>query len=196
MDELQALWRKASGHETQLVSQSELETAVSRQSSDELDKFRRVIKDEYMITWPALFAMIAGAIWLPDYLIIIIPVIAYFGYMTYFYRQSLQQFTEIHYEDDLKTYLQQSLRFLKSYVRHYKIICWTSGLVGFVAGYLATRYNSDSELSTFVESHLTIFLIGTLLLVVCCLLGIHFYIKHLYQARINRLEELLQEIVR
>ncbi|MEO0332321.1 MAG: hypothetical protein AAF223_11665 [Bacteroidota bacterium] len=195
MDELQALWRKASVQETESVSHSELEAVISRRSSDELAKFRQVIKSEYMLIWPALLATIAGGVWLSNYLIATAPLAVLFGYMIYFYRRSLKQFDDIHYEDDLKTYLQRALRFLKSYVRHYKIICWASGFVGVLVGYLAAKNESDSssDLNILVDTYPTAFLIGTTVFVVCCLLGIHFYIKHLYQARINAMENLLEE---
>ncbi len=195
MDELQALWRKASVQETESVSQSELEAAISHRSSDELAKFRQVIKSEYMLTWPVLFATVLGILWLPDYLMITIPLAIFFGYLIYFYQRSLQQFDNIHYEDNLQTYLQRSLRFLKSYVHHYKIICWASGLLGFPVGYLAAKNESDSSsgLNILVDTYPTAFLIGTTVFVVGCLLGIHFYIKHLYQARISAMENLLEE---
>ncbi|MEM6841521.1 MAG: hypothetical protein AAF632_04800 [Bacteroidota bacterium] len=193
MEELQDLWRRASVKETESVSQSELEAAISRCSSDELAKFRRVIKSEYMLIWPTLFATVLGILWLSNYLIVAVPLAVLVGYLIYFYRRSLKQFNDIHYEDDLQTHLQRSLRFLKSYVRHYKVICWASVLSGILAGYLVAKNNADSKLDVLISAYPTTFLMGILVLAAGSLLGMHFYIKHLYQARIDAIENLLKE---
>ncbi|MGB3587048.1 MAG: hypothetical protein WBA23_10940 [Tunicatimonas sp.] len=194
MDELQALWRKASAQDEKTVNQQELEAAISRRSSDELEKFRRVIKKEYLFTWPVLLAAVVGAILLPEYWSAALPLVTLYTFLVFFYQRALRQFKEVHYEDDLKTYLQHALRFLKSYVRHYKIICWASGAAGFSAYFLLPKGNPNSGLNKVVDASPTVFLIGAIVLVIFALLGTHLYIKYLYQARINRLEKLLNEI--
>ncbi|WKN43899.1 hypothetical protein [Tunicatimonas pelagia] len=195
MDELQALWRKASTRDEKTVSPQEVEVAISRRSSDELEKFRRAIKHELLVTWPVLFATIVGAFWLPTYWMGSMLLVVFMGCLIYFYRQSLRQFDKIHYEDNLKTYLQEALHFLKSYVRHYKVICGASVLVGFWIGiYIASQDDSDSALTILVNANSTAFMVGAAILALGCLGGTHLYIKHLYQARINRLEQLLKEI--
>lgn len=194
MDELQALWRKASARDEKTVNQQELEAAISRRSSDELEKFRLVIKNEYLFAWPVLAATLVGAILLPEYWLAALPLIVLYVFLVFFYQRAFRQFKEIHYEDDLKTYLQHALRFLKSYVYHYKIICWASGVVGLLVGYLLPKDNPESALNKFVDASPITSYVGTIVLVVVALLGTHLYIKHLYQTRINRLEKLLHEI--
>lgn len=194
MDELQALWRKASARDEKTVNQQELEAAISRRSSDELEKFRLVIKNEYLFAWPVLAATLVGAILLPEYWLAALPLIVLYVFLVFFYQRAFQQFKEIHYEDDLKTYLQHALRFLKSYVYHYKIICWASGVVGLLVGYLLPKDNPESALNKFIDASPITSYVGTIVLVVVALLGTHLYIKHLYQTRINRLEKLLHEI--
>lgn len=192
MEELQALWRNASVSEEQPVSPQELDAMVNHRSSDELEKFRQVILGEYVFNWLALPLLIAGIYWQPKYSIVAIPAIALLGYMFYFYHRAFRQFKMIHYEDDMRTYLQRALIFVKTYVRHYKIICWPSGIIGFFAGYLLmAEDNNDS--GVLAESsplwELGFMLVGLVLVLLFC----HFYIKHLYQARINNLEKLLSE---
>jgi len=194
MDELQALWRKASARDEKTVNQQELEAAISRRSSDELEKFRLVIKNEYLFAWPVLAATLVGAILLPEYWLAALPLIVLYVFLVFFYQRAFRQFKEIHYEDDLKTYLQHALRFLKSYVYHYKIICWASGVVGLLVGYLLPKDNPESALNKFIDASPITSYVGTIVLVVVALLGTHLYIKHLYQTRINRLEKLLHEI--
>ncbi len=192
MEELQALWRNASVSEERPVSPQELDAMVNHRSSDELQKFRQVIMLEYAFTWVIIPLLIVGAIWRPQYLVAAIPLVALMGYLLYFYRRTLKQFDQIHVADDLQTYLQRALTFLKAYVRHYKIVCWASGAVGFVTGYLMGLEEED-EGGMLIESSPIwdlALVAGSIMLV---LLFCHFYIKHLYQARINNLEKLLGE---
>jgi len=192
MEELQALWRNASVSEDRPVSSQELDSMVNHRSSNELQKFRQVIMLEYGFTWVVMPLIIIGAIWLPQYIVAAIPLVALMGYLLYFYRRTLKQFDQIHVEDDLQTYLQRALTFLKAYVRHYKIVCWASGAVGLVTGYLM-GLEDEEEGGLLIEASpiWDLAFVGGLILLV--LLFCHFYIKHLYQARINNLEKLLSE---
>ncbi|MEM9832398.1 MAG: hypothetical protein AAF944_17330 [Bacteroidota bacterium] len=189
MEELQDLWRKASVKETESVSQSELEAAISRRSSDELAKFRQVIKWEYFTTWPIVLWLIYETFRQPGYWMATVPLLAFCAYMIYFYRKALTQSTYVHYDDSIQVYLQQTLTFLKSYVRHFKIICWASVGIGFLYGFMLDEYQEGKERLVIFELS-TFFMVAFVLLVV---FGMHFYIKYLYQARIDAIENLLKE---
>jgi len=192
MEELQALWRNASVSEEQPVSPQELDAMVNHRSSDELQKFRQVIMLEYAFTWVIMPLLVVGAVWFPQYTVATIPLIVLMGYLLYFYRRTLKQFDQIHVEDNLQTYLQQALTLLNAYVRHYKIICWSSGVVGFLVGYLLGLEEEDEGGILIGSSPIwdLVLVAGSITL---ALLFCHFYIKYLYQARINNLEKLLDE---
>jgi len=192
MEELQALWRNASVSEKRPVSSQELDAMVNHRSSDELQRFRQVIMLEYAFTWVIMPLLIVGAILLPQYLVAAIPLTMLMGYLLYFYRRTLRQFDQIHVEDDLQTYLQRALTFLKAYVRHYKIVCWASGAVGFLVGYLMGLEEED-EGGILIESSPIWDLVLVAGSITLALLFCHLYIKYLYQARINNLEKLLSE---
>jgi Flp pilus assembly protein TadB len=179
------------------VSPQELDAMVNHRSSDELQKFRRVILGEYICNWIALPLVVIGVILYPQYLVAAVSVIVLLGYLFYFYHQAFRQFKRIHFEDDMQTYLQRALVFLKTYVRHYKIICWASIIVGFVVGYFMPDEDIDPVFRSTTKSLLAptspAYLIGTIAFVAIGILTIHLYIKYLYQARINNLEKLLDE---
>ena len=189
MDELQALWRKASVRDEKTVDQSELEAAISRRSSDELAKFRRVIKKEYRATLLVIPVITLAIIAKSEYIILFFPLALSFAAL-YFYWRTLAQLTQIRTNDNMQTYLLSALRFLKTYVHRYKILSWFGGISGIVFGLFLAK-SSEKEIN--VTGSVWIDTLCVVIIVISTLLFYHFYIKHLYQARINALERLLEE---
>lgn len=193
MEELQALWHKASVREESPVTRAELDRLVSQRSSDELQRFRRVIVLECATTWLIVPFLLCWVFWRPEQQRAAIPLLALVGGILYFYHRALHQFNRIHYEDSIQTYLQRALTFLKTYVRHLKVFYWASGTVGFGVGYFWAGSSEAGDDYLFLPSpfwNLVITLAG----VAGIVLFLHLYIKYLYQARIDKLEQLLREL--
>ena len=190
MEELQALWYKASAGEKTQVSKEEIDTIVSHSSSDELAKFRQVIYLEYVASWLVLPILLVGVFSM--YRLLCGTLLVGTIYLLYFYREALRQFDEIHYEDSIRNYLQKALGFVKVYVRHYKIIYWVAGGIGLLVGCFGGYYAEELkayQLTKFPALGMVMISGGVIL----AILFAHFYIKYLYQARIDKLEALLQE---
>lgn len=192
MEELQALWHNASDEENTQVSKEELDALVSQSSSNELAKLRKVIYLEYVATWFVLPILVFSMYWRSVFPLLAISLLVLTVYLLYFYRKALRQFDQIRYEDNIQNYLQKALSFVKTYVRRYKMIYWVTIGFGIIIGYSGGYYSEGKEELQFTaSSKWNLAIIGGL--VITAILFTHFYIKYLYQARINKLEELLQD---
>ncbi|MFP4506930.1 MAG: hypothetical protein ACLFOZ_19620 [Cyclobacteriaceae bacterium] len=200
MDELQALWNKASQADHTGINRGVLERLISRKSGDELERFRRVVVIEYYLTL-ILFPVVAiGAYQIIPDISAYLALVVFFAGCLFFYRRSLQKFRQIHVSDNLQTYLQKALAFLKSYVRQYIAICWVGGIVGLFIGYfggLGHGYEPDLKLSApggWLDQNEWVIDAGFFLFVIGGISAVHFYIKYLYSARIRHLQQLLDEL--
>lgn len=204
MEDLQALWNKAARAEKEEMDREKFQRIISRKSDNELAKFRKVVKREYISTL-LLFPLIAiGGWWLmPD-------KISYFAFTLFtvgcifFYQNVIRKIRKVHVEDDLRTYLENALRFIKSYVRQYITISWVGGLLGIYIGYTMgydsgyklgqSLAKSDSTAVEWLAQNEWLMDASLAFFVIVCLVGIHLYIKYLYQARIVNLQKLLDQL--
>jgi len=204
MDELQALWDRASRAENTHMNRGALERLISRKSGDELEKFRKVVVIEYYLTL-ILFPVVAiGGYQLIPGIAAYWALLVFFTGCLFFYHKSLQKFRQIHVSDDLQTYLQKALAFLKSYVRQYIAICWVGGLVGLYVGFfmgdgtakdtLLGPAASEGRMTDWLNQHAWVSDVGTIFFLLGFIAAVHFYIKFLYSDRIRNLQQLLDEL--
>jgi hypothetical protein len=204
MDELQALWNRASRAENTSMDRGVLERLISRKSGDELEKFRKVVVLEYYLTL-ILFPLIAiGSYQLIPEFSAYLALLVFFAGCLFFYHKSLQKFRQIHVSDDLQTYLQKAMAFLKSYVRQYIAICWVGGLVGLYVGLfigndtandtLLSPATSEGRMPDWLNQYEWVSDAGTIFFLLGFIAAVHFYIKFLYSDRIRNLQQLLDEL--
>ena len=198
MDSLQTLWHNAQPEEAQKLPSAQIEKIISRKSINEFERFKQLLGWEIVINTPLTVAIIY---WLTVSELNKIPFVlpsfvamgtVYFLWQCVFYRQMQQH----QASDDVLDYLNKGLAILKRYVWHFKIIIGGSIVLGFCLGFLMGYYDTEA-----VEDSALIYvedpfwnLVLALGVVAIMLITIHFYIKHLYQAKINRMQQLLDDL--
>ena len=198
MDSLQTLWHKAQPKETQDIPSAQIKKIVGQKSINEFERFRQLLGWEIVINTPISIAIIYWIATselnripfvLPSFVII---AIVYFLWQCVFYRQMQQH----QASDDVLDYLKKGLAILRRYVWHHKIIIGGFLVMGFCLGFLIEQYDAQA-----VEDSALIYvedpfwnLVLALGIVAIMLIIIHFYIKHLYQAKINRIQQLLDDL--
>jgi len=204
MEDLQALWDRAAGTDKVKIDRQAIEKMISQKSKNELEKFRKTVNIEYISTL-LLFPLVAiGGWWLmPDKISYFTLVLFILG-CAYFYHSVMRKLRMVHVEDNLRTYLENALHFIKSYVRQYITISWLGGFVGIYIGYTVghdssyklgqSLTNSDNVAVDWLAQNEWLADVALILFVIACLVGIHLYIKYLYQARIVNLRKLLEEM--
>ena len=198
MDSLQTLWHRAQPKEAQELPSAQIKKIVGQKSINEFERFRQLLGWEIVINTPLTVVIIY---WLatselskiPFFVPLFIVIgIVYFLWQCLFYHQMQQH----RASDDVLDYLNKGLAILKRYVWHFKIIIGGSILLGFCLGFLMGYYDTEA-----VENSVLIYiedpfwnLVLALGIVAIMLTTIHFYIKHLYQAKINRMQQLLDDL--
>lgn len=197
MEDLQALWDRASAKEVQSIEQSAVDQVISKKSTHELTWFYKTIYYECLAGWGMLAFLGAGLFLLPKNRLELGLLIVYFTMVVVFYHFTLKRYHQVQPSDNLQHYLEKSISFLKAYVFQYLAICWFGGVLGLAIGYFSKDWVSYSGAGiTWLENNTIPGLDYALAIgiVVLMLLFAHYYIKYIYRRRINNLQMLLDEL--
>ena len=198
MDSLQTLWHSAQPKEAQELPSAQIKKIIGQKSANEFERFRQLLGWEIIINTPLTVVI---TYWLATSELTKIPFVlpsfvmigvVYFLWQCLFYYQMQQH----RASDDVLDYLNKGLVILKRYVWHFKMILGGSIVLGLCLGFLIGYYDAEA-----VESSALIYiedpfwnLVLALGIVIVILVTVHFYIKHLYQAKINRMQQLLDDL--
>lgn len=186
------------------IGRQAVEEMIGQKSNDELEKFRKTVRFEYIFTL-LLFPLTAmGGRWIVPDEVSYFALNLFLGGCLFFYRRVIHKSHQIHVEDDLRTYLQNALSFIKSYVRQYLLVCWLGGVVGLYIGAIGghdagielgkSLAESENLMLEWLANQEGVINLSLIFLVISGIVGIHLYVKYLYQVRIIKLQQLLEEL--
>ena len=192
MDDLQALWHSAqSAEDTRALPEQQINQMMRRNSRDEFNRFKRVVRWELIVNLP----MSAGLIYLmttveslKNALMISSAVVALviYGVWQYAFYRRMQRHS---LQDDVHTYLTQGLAILKHYMRNYYVLIAFSGLFGAFIGIWMVHNSGPEGPPLLFSEDPSLNLVYSMFFATVMLGGVYLYVKYAYQSRINRMQQ-------
>lgn len=202
MEDLQTLWHKAQRQEdAHTLPDQQIDKMIRQKSRGIFDKFTRTVLGELLFNvlftlGTACYVMMSELKQFPLIMGVMFLMLA--GYQSWqfaFYRRLRRHATD----HDIHGYLQSSLRLLKQFVFHYKIVYGIvtpiSIMLGFWLGMRASQADVELPLAELPENPwmASVVVAGTLAIVLLC---IHLNLKYLYQKKIDRMQQLVNDLER
>ena len=200
MEDLQTLWHKAQQQENaEGLASARIEEIIRQKSHHEFDKFKRVVWWE-VVMGGMIVPLIMYFAWqtelrnhlLVAFVLVMLPV----GLLGWQYR-FLQRMNQIRYEDDVCHYLLTALATLKKYVFNYKVFIVIYLPFGLVLGAIIGHHlKTGGQTTLLAERPENVWMAGGIIIsgIALMLFGVHAYINHLYQAKIDRIQTLIHEL--
>lgn len=200
MDDLQTLWRSAQpAADTQALPDQQIDQMIHRKSRSTFEEFRRTVFWEMLFNvlftiGCAYYVMTSAFRAFPISMGATFVVLA--GFLVWQFR-FYQRLRRHPFDTDVRQYLQSALALLRKYVLHYKIMYGItmpiSLVLGFIIGFTASK---EGVALPLVQLPTNPWLAWLWVIGASCLvfLVIYLLIKYLYQHKINRLQQLVDEL--
>lgn len=200
MDDLQTLWRSAQpAADTQALPDQQIDQMIHQKSRSTFEKFRRTVFWEMLFnglfTLGCIYYVLVSEFRAFPFTMgaILMLVLGFLGWQLRFY----QRLRRHPFEANVHYHLQLALALLKKYVLHYKILFGVmlpiTAVLSFGMGVAAGKEGLDLP---FYELPQHPWLAGLLVVAVLglSLAAVHFQLKYLYQHKINRMQQLVDEL--
>ena len=184
MKDLQELWDEIP---VKALYEEDVEAIVSRKSSHELDRFKRLLLIELYITVAAVIALLFAYFLLAKEMTMVIGIAVFLG--TLLNVVTLIKLNRLQLNSDIRTFLHEAIKFLHTFIAQYIVLVLVAGVL--VIGLLKFAYLPHSSWADWLSSKTGIFLLSLCAVII----GMQaIYANVFYGKRIRALKAFLEEI--